>query len=54
MLPGWETDVSGVRKMADLPAGARRYLDRIAELVGKPIDVVSVGPDRAQTMFAEG
>lgn len=53
MLPGWETDVTGVREVADLPAGARRYLDRIAELVGKPIDVVSVGPDRAQTMFAK-
>ncbi len=53
MLPGWETDVSEVREIAGLPAGARRYLDRIAELVGKPIDVVSVGPDRAQTMFAK-
>jgi adenylosuccinate synthase len=34
-----------------LPAGARRYLDRISQLVGKPIDVVSVGPDREQTIF---
>jgi len=52
-LPGWEQDVTGVRKLEDLPAGARRYLDRVAELVGRPIDVVSVGPDRAQTMFTE-
>ncbi|MCA9120231.1 MAG: adenylosuccinate synthase [Planctomycetaceae bacterium] len=49
--PGWETDVTKVRKLADFPTGARRYLDRISELVGKPIDVVSVGPDREQTIF---
>ncbi|MCA9227728.1 MAG: adenylosuccinate synthase, partial [Planctomycetales bacterium] len=52
-LPGWETDVTGVRRIEDLPAGARRYLDRVSELVGKPVEIVSVGPDRAQTMFAE-
>jgi adenylosuccinate synthase len=52
-LPGWEQDVTGVRKIEDLPAGARRYLDRVAELVGRPVLVVSVGPDRAQTMFAK-
>jgi adenylosuccinate synthase len=51
-LPGWQTDVTGVRKLADMPAGARRYLERISELVGRPVEVVSVGPDRAQTMFA--
>jgi adenylosuccinate synthase len=50
-LPGWQTDVTGVRKLADLPAGARTYLDRVTELVGKPVEIVSVGPDRAQTMF---
>jgi adenylosuccinate synthase len=53
-FPGWETDVTAVRRIADLPAGARRYLDRVAELVGKPVEIVSVGPDRAQTMFAAG
>ena len=50
-VPGWEKDVTQVKKLADFPAGARRYLDRISELVGKPIDVVSVGPDREQTIF---
>jgi adenylosuccinate synthase len=35
-----------------LPAGARKYLDRVSQLVGKPVEIVSVGPDRAQTMFA--
>lgn len=51
-IPGWEKDVTGVRKLQDLPSGARKYLDRVAELVGKPVEIVSVGPDRAQTMFA--
>lgn len=49
-LPGWTEDLSGCRKPADLPANARRYVDRIAELVGKPVSVVSVGPDRDQTI----
>lgn len=51
-LPGWNTDVTGIRELAAMPENARRYLDRVAELVGKPVEVVSVGPDRAQTMFA--
>jgi adenylosuccinate synthase len=52
-MPGWLTDVSQVRRLGALPAGARRYLDRVAELVGRPVDVVSVGPDREQTIFAD-
>lgn len=48
---GWKTDVTKARKLSDFPDGARRYLDRISELVGKPIEVVSVGPDREQTIF---
>ena len=51
-LPGWNVDVTGIRELSAMPANARRYLDRVAELVGKPVEVVSVGPDRAQTMFA--
>jgi len=50
-IPGWQTDVTKIRKVEDLPAGARKYLDRVSELVGKPVEIVSVGPDRAQTMF---
>ena len=50
-IPGRQTDVTGARKLEQLPAGARQYLDRVAELVGKPIKVVSVGPDREQTIF---
>jgi adenylosuccinate synthase len=51
-LPGWNTDVTGIRNLADMPENARRYLDRVSQLVGKPVEIVSVGPDRVQTMFA--
>lgn len=48
--PGWKQDLTAVRRIEDLPAAARSYLDRLTELCGVPIDVVSVGPDRAQTL----
>src|SRR5262249_38093586 len=50
-MPGWKRDISAARKPGDLPAGARRYVDRIAELVQLPVSIVSVGPDREQTIF---
>jgi adenylosuccinate synthase len=49
-LPGWTEDLSECRKLTDLPAAARRYVDRIGELAGLPVSVVSVGPDREQTI----
>jgi len=49
-LPGWSEDISGVREYGRLPANARRYVERIEALVGVPIDVISVGPDRDQTI----
>ncbi|MHC4404325.1 MAG: adenylosuccinate synthase [Planctomycetota bacterium] len=51
-LPGWQQEITGVRRMADLPENARRYLDRISGLVGRPVEIASVGPDREQTIFA--
>ena len=50
-IPGWETDVTAAQSMDDLPEGAHHYLKRVSQLVGCPVDVVSVGPDRAQTLF---
>jgi adenylosuccinate synthase len=50
-LPGWRTDVCKARKPADLPANARRYVDRLSELLGVPVGTISVGPDREQTIF---
>ena len=48
--PGWMEELTAVRRPQDLPAAARRYVDRLAELVGLPVSVISVGPDRAQTI----
>ncbi len=49
-IPGWSEDLTKCRAKADLPAAARRYIDRIAELIGLPVVIASVGPDRAQTI----
>jgi adenylosuccinate synthase len=49
--PGWQTSTRGIRQYADLPEAARRYLERLAELVGLPIDMVSTGPDRDETII---
>ncbi len=49
-LPGWPEDISGMRKLDDLPQNVKNYLNRIAELSETPIDIISVGPDRNQTI----
>jgi adenylosuccinate synthase len=51
-LPGWRQDITKVRTMGDLPQAARDYLARLSQLIGRPVDVVSVGPDREQTIFS--
>ncbi len=50
---GWQQDISAVRRYGDLPAAARRYIERISELTGLPVLAVSVGPDREQTMVMQ-
>ena len=52
-LPGWQTPTSHIRTFADLPEKARDYLDRITELTETPISIVSVGPDREETIPVE-
>jgi adenylosuccinate synthase len=49
-LPGWAEDTSKMRKLEDFPANARSYLDRMAELAETEIHIVSIGPDREQTI----
>ncbi len=49
-MPGWRESTSGVRRYDELPEAARNYLDRLAEITGVPIDIVSTGPDRADTI----
>jgi adenylosuccinate synthase len=48
-LEGWTTDITAVRAWDDLPAAARAYVERIEELAGVPITMISVGPQRAAT-----
>jgi adenylosuccinate synthase len=49
-LPGWTEPLGNARTIGALPVNARRYVDRLAALVGAPIVLVSVGPDREQTI----
>jgi len=49
-LPGWTKDISTARDLSDLPINARNYVERIAEIAGCPIGLVSLGPDRVQTV----
>jgi adenylosuccinate synthase len=50
-LPGWSESTYGARSWSALPAQAQRYLQRLTELVGAPIDMVSTGPDRDETIL---
>ena len=52
-MPGWTEDIRGVRRYEDFPAATRNYLQRLAELVEVPIQIVSVGPDRAETIMLQ-
>jgi len=49
-LPGWQEDISGVREYGSLPENTRNYLKRIEALSGVPIDILSVGPGRKETI----
>jgi adenylosuccinate synthase len=49
-MPGWQQSTVGVKTFNELPANAQKYLLRIQELAGIPIDMVSTGPDRVQTI----
>ena len=50
VLPGWPEDISDIRKIEDLPKNAKHYLNRIEELIETPIDIISVGPGREETI----
>jgi adenylosuccinate synthase len=50
-MPGWQEDISGCRVYAELPKATRDYIARIEEILGIPVSIVSVGPDRDQTIL---
>ncbi|MBO17585.1 adenylosuccinate synthase, partial [Herbaspirillum sp.] len=49
-MPGWSESTLGAKTLEDLPAAARAYIKRVEELVGAPIDIISTGPDRNETI----
>ncbi len=52
-LPGWQQEITEVKSFANLPGAARAYVKRLGEALGRPVEIVSVGPDRDQTIFLE-
>jgi adenylosuccinate synthase len=49
-VPGWSETTVGVRSYDELPANAKAYIKKIEEVVGVPVDIISTGPDRADTI----
>ncbi len=52
-VPGWSDDITNVRSFEDLPQAARDYVRKIEELSNTPVSIISVGPDREQTILLE-
>jgi adenylosuccinate synthase len=50
-VPGWEEEISQIGDFHDLPSSAQDFICRIEEVVSRPITVISVGPERSQTIF---
>jgi len=50
LVPGWSEDLRGVRRFEELPVNARDYVERIESLLGVPVSIIGVGPDRAETI----
>ncbi len=52
-LPGWDESLAGARVFDDLPANARRYVQRVEKLCGIPVTCISVGADRGETILLD-
>jgi len=50
-MPGWKTSTVGVKSVEQLPLAARDYLAKVEELCGAPVDIISTGPDREETII---
>jgi len=50
VLPGWNTPIDHMKRASELPKNARNYIEKIEELVEAPVDIISVGPERNQTI----
>lgn len=49
-MPGWKEDITGCKDYEELPENAKAYIAKIEELTGTPVSIISVGPDREQTI----
>ncbi|HEU0075896.1 MAG TPA: adenylosuccinate synthase [Dehalococcoidia bacterium] len=52
-LPGWQAESTGARRFDELPENAQRYVKRLGQLIGRPIEIVSVGPEREQVIIVD-
>jgi len=50
-LPGWEESTCGVKSLDDLPTNAQAYIQYIERIVEVPVDIISTGPDREETII---
>ncbi len=50
-LPGWSESTAGIKRFDDLPENARRYLKRLEKICGVPVDMISTGPERDETII---
>ncbi|AKC32525.1 adenylosuccinate synthase [Candidatus Pantoea carbekii] len=51
IMPGWQESTLGVKTLDGLPAAARNYINRLEEITGVPVDIISTGPDRSETVI---
>ncbi len=49
-VPGWQEDITGITRFSELPQNAQQYVRTVERIVGSPVEFVSVGPDRSQTI----
>ena len=52
-LPGWKSDIRGIKKYEDLPENCRNYIEFVEEQIGYPITMVSNGPERHDIIYRE-
>ena len=50
-MEGWKEDITGIKSFDELPEAAKAYVRKIEELTEVPVGVISVGPDRTQTVI---
>ena len=53
VVPGWNSNTSGIRDLKDLPEKAIQYIKRIEELVGIKVSIISTSPERDDSIFVE-